>query len=205
MSRTVVMVETGTANLASMRAGLTRAGATVRPANGPEDVRDADHVLLPGVGAFAAARGTLAATGLDEALRDRIERDRPTLCVCVGLQVLAESSEESPGVAGLGLVPGVVRRFEPDADPAAPVRVPQMGWNRIDVDPGCRRLAAGEVYFANSFALFEPPAGWSAATGTHGRRFVAGFERGAVVACQFHPELSGAAGAAVLRRWLEGA
>jgi imidazole glycerol phosphate synthase glutamine amidotransferase subunit len=198
------MVETGTANLASMRAGLTRAGAAVRPARDPEDVRDADFVLLPGVGAFAAARGTLAASGLDAALRDRIERDRPTLCVCVGLQVLAEASEESPGVAGLGVVAGVVRRFEPCADAAAPVRVPQMGWNRIEAGTDCRLLATGDVYFANSYALSDSPAGWAAATATHGRGFVAGFERGSVVACQFHPELSGATGAAVLRRWLEG-
>lgn len=206
MNRTVVLLETGTANIASMRAGLARAGATVRAASGPEDVRDAGHVLLPGVGAFAAARAALAVGGLDAALRERIERNRPTLCVCVGLQLLAAESEESPGVAGLGIVPGLVRRLEASApgDGTPARRVPQMGWNRVEAGAACRHLAHGPLYFANSYALDMVPEGWDWATAEHGRRFVAGFERGAVVACQFHPELSGPLGAGILARWLEG-
>ncbi len=222
MSPEVVLVRTGTANLASMRAGLARAGAEPRPARGADDVRDAARVLLPGVGAFAAARRALAEDGLDDALRDRIAAGRPTLCVCVGLQLLCAASEESPGTDGLGVVPGTVRRLGGGAasvaggtnagadagaavPPPGPVRVPQMGWNRLEPSPDARRLPAGHVYFANSYALLAPPEGWAVAVADHGGRFVGGLERGPVLACQFHPELSGPLGAALLRRWVEEA
>jgi glutamine amidotransferase len=190
----VVIVRTGVANLASVCAALRRQGAEPVPTRDPDEVLQADRVILPGVGAFGAAMQALEG-GLDAALRARIAADRPTLAVCVGLQVLCEASEESPGVVGLGLVPGTVRRFP------TTVTVPQLGWNRVTPTPGSR-LADGYVYFANSYRLSTLPDGFEGALADHGGPFVGALERGALLACQFHPELSGAYGSALIGRWL---
>ncbi|MBM4372685.1 MAG: imidazole glycerol phosphate synthase subunit HisH [Deltaproteobacteria bacterium] len=199
MSPEVLVVPTGTANLASVLAGLRRAGAIPRVAREPGEVAAAAAVVLPGVGALAAAMEGLRAEGLVEPLRERIAGGRPTLAVCLGLQLLAEGSEESPGVMGLAAVPGVARRL-PDT-----VRVPQMGWNRVSPAPGCALLEPGWAYFANSYALAAAPPGWRAAWTEYGGPLVAAMERGALLACQFHPELSGAWGAALLARWVHTA
>jgi imidazole glycerol-phosphate synthase subunit HisH len=155
--------------------------------------------VLPGVGTLAAAMAQLEADGLVEPLRARLLAGRPTLAVCLGLQLLCEESEESPGRRGLGIVPARVTKL------GAEVRVPQLGWNRIVPQPSCRLLEEGYVYFANSYRLEEAPAGWSAAMSDYGGPFVAAMERGAVLACQFHPELSGRFGLELLRRWLDDA
>jgi glutamine amidotransferase len=192
----VAVVRTGTANLASVLAGLGRAGARARVTEDAAVLRRAARVVVPGVGAFGAAMATLNRAGLTEALRQRIAGGEPTLAVCVGLQILFAASEESPGVEGLGVFPGTLRRF-PDT-----VRVPQLGWNRVVAGPGCRLIESGYAYFANSFRLADAPPGTAVATADHGGRFVAGFERGGLLALQCHPELSGAWGLALLRRWL---
>jgi imidazole glycerol phosphate synthase glutamine amidotransferase subunit len=139
----------------------------------------------------------LERTGLVAALRERIEAGRPTLAVCLGLQLLAEGSEESPGVAGLGVLPVRAERF-----PAGALRVPHLGWNRIVPDREGGLLDEGYAYFAHTFRVTDVPAGWTAARCEYGAPFVAALERGAVLACQFHPELSGAFGRDLLRRWL---
>ncbi len=193
----VAVVETGVANLASVLAAWRRLGIAARRVLDPDEVRRADRVELPGVGAFGAAMDRLRSTGLDEALAGRVREGRPTLAICVGLQVLCDASEESPGIAGLGLVPGTVRRF-PDR-----VRVPQFGWNRVEAPPG-GPLESGWAYYANSYRLADPPPGWGAAITDHGGPFVAALWRGDVLACQFHPELSGAWGLAMLSRWMRG-
>jgi glutamine amidotransferase len=195
--RDLAIVGTGIANIASVAAGLRRLGATVRLTEDPREVRDASHLVLPGVGAFGAAMAKLRAAGLVEPLRERIDRNRPTLAVCLGLQLLARSSEECPDVAGLGVLPVAVERFR------GAVRVPQLGWNRVRPDEGCRLIEAGYAYFANSFRIAAAPGGWAVAWAEHGGRFVAAIERGPVLACQFHPELSGAWGRALLERWLQ--
>lgn len=192
----VVIVPTGTANIASVMAAFRRLGASPRVSEAAADVLAASHVMLPGVGAFGASMARLVEHGLDRALRERIAADRPTIAICVGHQLLFERSEESPGVAGLGVVPGEVGRFP------AEVRVPQFGWNHVHAGEDCRLLESGYVYFANSYRAIEAP-GWAVATATHGGRFVAAMERGNVIGCQFHPELSGAYGAALLSRFLE--
>ena len=192
------MVPTGIANLASVRIAFERLGASVRLAESAEQIVSADYLVLPGVGAFGAAMGALAASGFVSALRRRCEQNRPTLAVCVGLQLLLEGSAESPGVEGLAVVPGVARRLD------AGKPVPQLGWNLIDPVGTTRCLERGWAYFAHSFALREAPPGWSCAHTDYGGRFVAAMERGRLVACQFHPELSGAFGASLLERWLAG-
>ena len=196
----VVVVPTGTANLASVRAALERAGAAPRLASGADDVMGAARLVLPGVGSFGAARASLEAQELTAALRARAADGRPLLAICLGLQLLAEASDESPGVAGLALFPGRVTRFAAEG-----IRVPQLGWNAVEPDACCRLLARGHAYFANSYRLEAAPEGWHAAWSDHGGRFVAALERGSALACQFHPELSGAWGQALVARWLEAA
>ncbi|MCU0225941.1 MAG: imidazole glycerol phosphate synthase subunit HisH [Acidobacteria bacterium] len=196
----VVVVPTGTANLASVRAALERAGAAPRLASGADDVLRAARLVLPGVGSFGAAMENLATAGLTEALRARAVDGRPLLAICLGLQLLAESSDESPGVAGLALFPGRITRFAAEG-----IRIPQLGWNTVEPDARCRLLTSGHAYFANSYRLEQAPEGWHAAWSDHGGRFVAALERGRALACQFHPELSGAWGQALVARWLEAA
>jgi len=193
----IVVCRTGTANLASVFAGLTRAGGKPRMARDADDVAKAGHVMLPGVGAFGASMEPLRAGGFDAALVERIGAGKPTMAICVGLQLLCRDSEETPGAKGLGILPLTVTRF-PDS-----VRVPQLGWNRIEADHGCRLLATGYVYFANSYRVTEVPDGWLSARADHGGLFVAGLERGSVLACQFHPELSAPFGHNLLTRWIE--
>lgn len=195
---TIHVVRTGVANLASVLAALERAGAEPVLAEDPDAIRSADRLVLPGVGAFGAAMGELRRLGIVDALRERIRAGRPTLTVCLGLQLLAATSEESPGEAGLGVVDADVTRFQ------GAVRVPQMGWNHVEPGAGARWVRPGYAWFANTFKLDRVPPGWSGATADHGGSFVAAIERGDVLACQFHPELSGAWGADLLARWVEG-
>ncbi len=191
-----IVVRTGTANLASVLAAMERLDAPARASNDPADVERAERLILPGVGAFGTAMDRLAADGLVEPLRKRIDSGRPTLAICLGMQLLFEGSDESPGWAGLATVPGTLQKF------TGKVRIPQMGWNRIVADDTCGVLQTGYVYFANSYRATRAPAGWLAATADHGGPFLAALERNAVVACQFHPELSGAPGLGLIRRWL---
>lgn len=198
MGQELVIAPTGTANLASVRAGLTRAGAKPRMAESAEDIRRADFVMLPGVGSFGAAMGELREHGHVEALTERFHENRPTMAICVGLQLLCQGSAEDPGVEGLSWVSAEVERFE------GAIRVPQMGWNHVTASEGCRFLEDGYAYFANSYRLEALPEGWKGAMANHGGPFVAAMERGNLLACQFHPELSGAWGAALIARWLHG-
>ena len=195
-ARAVVVVPTGTANLASVRAALERLGARCRLADDAAMIEDAAHVVLPGVGSFGAAITGLREEGFEAALVARVGAGRPTLAMCVGLQVLFEASDESPHATGLAAIPGRVGRFP------ASVRVPQFGWNRVVPGPGCRFVRSGYAYFANSYRVREAPS-CAIATAEHGGRFVAALERGGVLACQFHPELSGAYGHELIGRWLE--
>jgi imidazole glycerol phosphate synthase glutamine amidotransferase subunit len=195
----LVMVPTGTANVASVGAAFRRLGVEPREAATPDDVATAVRVVVPGVGAFGSAMGAIDAAGMRDVLRDRVDTGRATLAVCVGMHVLGESSTESPGSVGLGAVPAAVSRFP------AGVRVPQLGWNRVSPTGASRYLSPGWAYFANSYRLTRVPNGWAAATAEYGGSFLAALERGAVLAVQFHPELSGGWGAGVLTRWLEAA
>lgn len=194
----VIVVQTGVANTASVLAGLRRAGGEPRLSNNPEDVRTATHVVLPGVGAFGAAMEMLREYRIVQPLRERIQADQRTLCICLGLQLLCAESEESPGVAGLGIINCVVKKF------SGTLKVPQLGWNEVKAGPGCKILTTGFGYFANSYRLPAGIADWNVAHTNYGGEFVSAIERGAVVGCQFHPELSSTWGLGILRRWLGG-
>lgn len=193
----VLILPTGTANLASVEAAFQKLGARTKRALEPDEIASASHVVLPGVGTFGATMAGLDAAGFAAPIAERVKAGRPTLTMCVGLQVLFETSEESPGAEGLGVVEGEVGRFPSN------VSVPQFGWNLIEAGPACRYLVSGYAYFANSFRVQAAP-GFSAAVADHGERFIAAFEHQDVVACQFHPELSGVFGLDLMRRWLEG-
>jgi imidazole glycerol phosphate synthase glutamine amidotransferase subunit len=191
----VIVVATGAANLASVRAAFARLGADVHVSRDPRAIQDADHVVLPGVGSFAAARQALVASGAWEAVAARLQRGQPTLAVCLGLQLLCEGSDEAPEEDGFAILPGRARRFSTD------LTVPQLGWNRVEPEPGSVYLTPGYAYFANTYRLAEHPSGWTTSLSDYGGQFVAAAERGALLACQFHPELSGPWGAQVLERW----
>jgi imidazole glycerol phosphate synthase glutamine amidotransferase subunit len=194
----VVIVDTGVANLASVRAAFARLGARTELASAPEAVRAAPHLVLPGVGAFGAGVASVREKGLVSPIREAFAEGKPVLAICLGLQLLCDASEESPGVTGLGVLQGVCQRLPDEA------RIPHLGWNAVRPDEGCRTLAAMDAAFANSFALRSAPPGWNAAWTSHGMPVIAALERGPTIACQFHPELSGAAGSQLLERWLTG-
>jgi imidazole glycerol phosphate synthase glutamine amidotransferase subunit len=181
-------------------AGLRRAGAVPRLSQDAADVRRAERVVLPGVGAFGAGMSRLREASLVDAIVERIAADKPLLAVCLGLQLMCRRSEESPGVEGIGIIDATVTRFR-----GAALRIPQLGWNRVEPEPGCRLLEPGYAYYANTFRLEQIPDDFAGARSTHGAPFVAALERGALLMCQFHPELSSGWGHALLSRWLKGA
>lgn len=203
-SKSVVIVDTGCANLASVMAAIARLGVPSSVSRDPGAVANARHVVLPGVGAFGPAVGLLRELHLDGPIAERVLNDRPLLAICLGMQLLCDQSEESPIARGLCVVPASVRRFSPGE------RVPQMGWNAITADAGCAYLRSASMYFANSYRVGDAQqerlraAGWSLATSQYSGEYVAAMERGSVLACQFHPELSGKAGLELLARWAKG-
>ena len=152
--------------------------------------------VLPGVGSFDAGRQSLAASGFDAALARRIEADLPVLAICLGFQLLLEGSEESvQNQPGLGIFEGRAERLP------SSVRVPHLGWNEITAPLEAPCMLSGAASFAHSYCLRTPPASGTASMCDYDRPFVAALERGNLLACQFHPELSGAYGRALLERF----
>jgi glutamine amidotransferase len=204
----VAVVDVGHGNLRSVERALVRAseGTEVRVtiARDAETVARADKVVVPGQGAFrdcAAALGD--ARGIGQAIRASIARGAPYLGICLGLQVLFESSEESAGGVGLGVFEGTVKRL-PDRTPSGEaLKLPHVGWNTIE-SRGHALLPKDPTwfYFVHSFAVVPREAALVAATCEYGAPFVAAVARDNVLAVQFHPEKSQAAGLALLARFL---
>jgi imidazole glycerol phosphate synthase glutamine amidotransferase subunit len=175
----------GAGNTRSVEVAFRRLGANVAVTSEAGAILAADLAVLPGVGSAASAMTALHSAGLDEALRDRVRHDRPTLGICLGLQLALEESEEDGGVEGLAILPGRAVRLSNG-------RVPRIGW--ATVEPG------GEAYyFAHSFAA-ESPAATASSEG-----IVAEARCGSFLGVQFHPEKSGSAGARYLERCLSRA
>jgi imidazole glycerol-phosphate synthase subunit HisH len=200
----VAVLDYGIGNLRSAQKGLEKVGADARLTADPVVVAGAAGVVLPGVGNFGRCMDALDDTGLAEVARDAAASGRPFLGICVGLQLLYDQSEETPGRKGLGILGGVVRRLP------AGVKHPQMQWNRLDavVAPGAgpHPLLAGLpepawVYFVHSFAPDD--ADHAIATCDYGGPVTAAVARGNVAATQFHPEKSGAVGLALLGNFVE--
>lgn len=198
MTKKVAILNTGVANIASVKAGIERGEADTYFVNQPEEVEDADYLVFPGVGAFGAGMAGLLEKGVAESLKTRFRAQRPTVAICLGLQLLFQGSEESPGVEGLGLVPAEITRFSRD------LRVPQFGWNQVEAPSESIYITSGYAYFANSFAAKTEPEGWVCSLSEYGEPFVAAMEKGNWLACQFHPEISGPWGQEILNRWLNG-
>ena len=196
MAREVVIVDGGGANLASLEFALERLGARARVTRDAAAIRDASHVILPGVGAAAAAMRSLRADGLADLL-PRLAQ--PVLGICLGLQLLAEASAEDDTDC-LGIFPGRAERLE--ASPARPV--PNMGWCRVRhcrPHPLTKGLSDGSwFYFVHSYAL--PVSGDSLAVAEHDGQFTAIAARDNYAATQFHPERSAAAGSRLLANFL---
>jgi glutamine amidotransferase len=190
----LAVLDYGIGNLRSAQKALEHVGADAVLTADASEVAAADGVVLPGVGAFGRCREALAATGLDRVALDAVASGRPFLGICVGMQLLYDSSEESPGVEGLGVLRGVVRRL-PDG-----VKHPQMQWNRLDVVADSPLWAGlGDrpwMYFVHSFAAERSAE--VTATCDYGGPVVAAAQQGNVLATQFHPEKSGRGGLAVL-------
>ena len=192
----IVLLDSGGANLGSVQAAFARLGHDAPVSSDWARIQGATHVVLPGVGAAAAAMATLRANGLDK-LVGRLSQ--PLIGICIGMQLLYERSEEG-GTECLGLLPGTVSRLPASAG----VRVPHMGWNRLDVRDPTHPLVAGLerewVYFVHSYGA--PASDGILASCTHGQRFAAVVGRGRVMGAQFHPERSAAAGARLLGNFL---
>jgi glutamine amidotransferase len=189
--RGVVLADYGAGNLRSVQFGFARAGAEARITADPAEVREAPLAVIAGVGNAESAARELDARGLAEVLRERVANDRPTLGICLGMQLLSEESEE--GGRGLGVLRGPVRRLRGG-------HVPHMGWNTLRLTGPSALVEDGtDVYFAHSFAC-EPSDDVVTADVRHARPVAAAVERGALAGLQFHPERSGPAGSRILEK-----
>jgi glutamine amidotransferase len=189
----VTLVDLGYGNLGSIETALRRLGAEVDRSCDPKRLAAAERVFLPGVGAAPYAMERIHALGLVDTLRTL---DVPALGICLGMHLLFESSEEG-GVAGLGLIPGKVRKLVP----APGLTVPHMGWSKLEVAAEDIGLTSRDyVYFAHSFAADGGPS--TLAHAAHGRSIPAVVRHGNWTGAQFHPERSGSTGARFLKAWL---
>ncbi|MCX7993691.1 MAG: imidazole glycerol phosphate synthase subunit HisH [Fimbriimonadales bacterium] len=202
----IAIVNYGMGNLRSVQKALEHLGAAARITNDPADLHSADAIILPGVGAFGAAMQRLNESGLTPALQRAIEGGKPFLGICLGLQLLFESSSESPGVPGLSLLKGRVVGFR--ETPQFPLRVPHMGWSRLRqarIDyPLWQGVPDGAyVYFVHSYYPELHDEQLITAYCEYGVRFACAVGRDNLHAVQFHPEKSSAVGLQILQNFCQ--
>jgi glutamine amidotransferase len=205
MGASIEVLDLGVNNLASLVRGFRNVSdAEIRIVSTADEGRGADLMVLPGVGAFGAAAMELRVRGLDEHVRDHVASGGPLFGVCLGMQLLTDASDESPGVAGLGFIPG--RTMKLQASPQA--RVPNMGWTGVTATPNASdfpSLSRGsDYYFVHSFAV-EPVDHGDVLVHSEfdGRPFVSGLIRDNVIGVQFHPEKSSFGGQRLLAEIVE--
>lgn len=209
----IALVDYGIGNLRSVEKALEAVGAEVALTSEPKVILDAEKVVLPGVGAFGDGMAGLRARGLVAVVREVVSGGTPLLGICVGMQVLFEASEELGVHAGLGLLPGQVRRFEGRAQTHGEgLKVPQTGWNQL-VGGGHSKNCATDLleglpprsyaYFNHSYYCDAAEAGDVLAWTDFGERYASVVGRGRLYGVQFHPEKSQAVGLRILRNFVE--
>ncbi len=198
----ITMLDYGAGNVRSVRNAIRSIGSDVKNIESPEDILHAEKLIFPGVGNFGVVMSRLREAGYIEPLIQRIRENRPLLGICIALQTFFKGSEEAPGVQGLGIIPGMVRRFDDAA-----LSVPQIGWNGVSVHRESELFHGydGEkLYFVHSFysEITKENQPWILTTTDYGCEFISAVQRGNIAAFQFHPEKSGAAGLNLLRNFI---
>lgn len=199
----VAIIDYDAGNIRSVEKALEALGAQVVVTRDPQEIQSADRVILPGVGAFGDAMGRLNQYGLPQVIWQITDSGKPFLGICLGLQLLFQESQESPGVPGLGILKGRILKI-----PSAPgLKIPHMGWNSLSIRPGTRLFSGIRdqeyVYFVHSYYLKAQDPEQVAAVTWYGTEIHAAVEAGNIFACQFHPEKSGEAGLRILKNFLE--
>lgn len=199
----VAVIDYDAGNIMSVGKAVLALGETAVITRDKKTILDADRVILPGVGSFGDAMGKLTGYGLDDVIRQTVDSGKPFLGICLGLQLLFESSEETPGVAGLGILKGTINHIPDNRG----LKVPQIGWNSLKF-PHKGRLFRGVeedsyVYFVHSYYLKAEDDSIVTATTEYAVNIHASVEKDNIFACQFHPEKSSAVGLKILKNFLE--
>ena len=200
----VAIIDYGVGNLFSVEKALVAAGAEAQVTNDAETIRQAERIVLPGVGAFGDCMREFKNSGLVEVLKERVREGVPLLGICVGLQILFEDSEESPGVPGLGILKGHVKKIK-----APGLKVPHMGWNSLEPAGNSSGLWQGlempsYVYFVHSYHAVPDDKAIVTAVAQYGTELTAAVCQGNIYATQFHPEKSGDVGLQILKNFNKG-
>lgn len=199
----VAIIDYDAGNIRSVEKAVALLGHEVLVTRKREEILSADHVILPGVGAFGDAMDKLHRYGLVSVIRETVEKKIPFLGICLGLQLMFESSEEAPGVEGIGILPGRILRI-PDGEN---LKIPHIGWNSLCF-PNLGRLFRGiaegvYVYFVHSYYLKADDPQIVKASTEYGAQIHASVERDNIFACQFHPEKSSETGLKILQNFLD--
>ena len=198
------IIDYGVGNLFSLKSSLTSIGADVDYTGNPEEIRKADKLILPGVGAFRDARQALRDTGLDEVVIEEAKKGKPLMGICLGMQMLFDKSYEYGEYEGLGLVPGEIVGMEGRIP--AELSIPHIGWNELHMkneSPLLKDVKEGDyVYFVHSYYA-ETPEQYLLATTDYGIEMTAAVQNGNVYGCQFHPEKSSDVGLSILKAFCE--
>ncbi|MGN0294263.1 MAG: imidazole glycerol phosphate synthase subunit HisH [Lachnospiraceae bacterium] len=199
----IAIIDYDAGNLKSVEKALLSLGEETVITRDPDVIRDADKAILPGVGAFGDAMQNLRNFGLVDVIREFASSGKPFLGICLGLQLLFEHSEESPGAEGLGILKGDILRIPP----CEGLKIPHMGWNSLKIREGARLFQGipqdTHVYFVHSYYLKAADEAIVAATTEYSTLIHASVESGNVFACQFHPEKSSTAGLQILKNFAE--
>ncbi len=197
------IIDYGAGNIKSVEKAVELLGEKAVISSDPEVIVNADKVILPGVGSFGTAMENLRNRGLEEAIGEVVKKETPLLGICLGLQMLFESSEETPGVKGLSLLKGRIVKIPP----ADGLKIPHMGWNSLEFPKKSRLFGHFEkspyVYFVHSYYLQAEDFEDVSAITHYGVDIHAAVEHGNIFACQFHPEKSSAAGLSILKKFIE--
>ena len=199
----IAIIDYDAGNIKSVEKSLNYLGEEAIITRDHDEIVNSDKVILPGVGAFADAMEKIRHYGLEDTIHEVVEKNIPFLGICLGLQLMFESSDEGPGVKGLGLLPGKILRIPKSGD----LKIPHMGWNSIEIKPQAKLFKdipnQSYVYFVHSYYLKAQDEQIVAASTEYSTHIHASVESGNVFACQFHPEKSSDIGLQILKNFSE--